>query len=105
MSLKKNAAAYVAEFPAHRDAVEAFAAWCGARSKDAVPTLDQMARREEFNRLFALIPTSEGKFCTAATVCGVSVQTVRIWRCSSANRFPGWAHIEKLKKRINEFEK
>lgn len=104
MSLKKNAAAYVAEFPDHREAVEAFAAWCGARSPKAVPTLDQLARRAEFKRLFALIP---GKYPNhkAATVCGVSVQTVRIWRCESAHRFPSWEHIEKLENGIKEFEK
>ena len=104
MSLKKNASAYVAEFPAHREAVESFAAWCGARRPKAVPTLDQLARRAEFERLFKLIT---GKYQTykAATVCGVSVQTVRIWRCESAHRFPSWEHINKLEDRINEFRK
>ena len=104
MSLKKNAAAYVAEFQDHREAVESFAAWCGARRPKAVPTLDQLARRAEFERMFKLIP---GKHQThkAATVCGVSPQTVRIWRCESAHRFPSWAHIEKLKNGIKEFKK
>lgn len=101
MSLKKNAAAYVAEYPAHREAVEAFSAWCGARRPKSVPTLDQLARRAEFERLFALIP---GKYPNhkAATACGVSVQTIRIWRCASAHRFPGLVHIVRLKKRIEE---
>ena len=104
MSLKKNAAAYVAEYPAHREAVEAFAAWCGARRPKSVPTLDQLDRRAEFERLFKLIP---GKYQTnkASTVCGVSPQTVRIWRCESAHRFPSCEHIEKLKNGIKEFRK
>ena len=105
MSLKKNAAAYVAEYPDHREAVEAFVAWCGARRPKSVPTLDQLARRAEIERLFKLIPKAEGPTWTAALVCGVSPQTVRIWRCESAHRFPSWEHIEKLKNRIKEFEK
>ena len=104
MSLKKNAAAYVAEYPAHRDAVEAFAAWCGARRPKAVPTLDQLARRAEFERLFQKIGC-KNKTAIVAEWCGVSVQTVRIWRCESAHRFPSWEHIKKLENGIKEFKK
>jgi len=61
-----------------------------------VPTLDQLARRAEFERLFQKIDGT-GKTAIAAELCGVSPQTVRIWRCESAHRFPSWAHIENLK--------
>lgn len=96
MSLKKDIRAYVAEYPDHRDAVEAFAAWCDARRPAPVPTLDQRARRAEFELLFQKIDGT-GKTATAAELCGVSPQTVRIWRCLSAHRFPSWEHIENLK--------
>ena len=104
MSLKKDIRAYVAEYPDHRDAVEAFAAWCGARRPKSVPTPDQLARRAEFERLFQKIDGT-CKTATAAELCGVSPQTVRIWRCESAHRFPSWDHIEKLKNGIKELKK
>ena len=109
MSLKKDIAAYLATFhegaEQQRYHLENFARWVDSRRPKSVPTLDQLARRAEFERLFKLIPKEEGPMLTAALVCGVSVQTVRIWRCESAHRFPSWEHINKLEDRIKEFKK
>ena len=103
MSLKKNAAEYVEEFPDHSEAVEAFAAWCDARRPEPVPTIDQLARRAEFERLFQKIGC-KNKTATVAEWCGVSRQTVRIWRCASAHRFPSWEHICSMVTLIDNLE-
>lgn len=100
MSLKKDISAYLATFhegaEQQRYHLENFARWVASHRKKAVPNLDQLARRAEFERLFQKIDGT-GKTATAAELCGVSGQTVRIWRCESAHRFPSWAHIENLK--------
>lgn len=105
MSLKKNIREFIAEHPHYSEALESFSRWDGSRRPVVIHSQDQLARRAEFERLFKLIPKAEGPTWTAASVCGVSGQTVRIWRCASAHRFPSWAHIEKLKDFVEIMEK